>query len=362
MRKRSTSESRAPQRRPRPPTLRELAHLLGLSPATVSSVLSGATSVGIAPRTQKLIRDTARKLDYRPNFLARCLRTRRSYSIGVMVPEVSQGYNVLVLRGIEEHLLAQGYFYYVASHHLRPDLVEEYARGLIDRAADALILVSAPWQLELPVPVATVSSHHSVKGTTSVVLDHAGAAELGLRHLLELGHRRIAFIQGPAGIPDTQVRWAAITEAARRLGVPISPRLVAPILDPTPSSPQVGYGVTRRLLASGERFTAVFAFNDISAIGAVRALEEHGLRVPNDVSVLGFDDIESATYMGPGLTTIRQPLEEMGRAAAEAVLRRIGRPRQEWSGERAQIVLGPELVIRETTAPVRARVPASSSA
>ncbi len=362
MKKRRTDESRAPQRGRRPPTLRQLADALGLSPATVSSVLSGAVSVGIAPRTQKLIRDTARKMNYRPNFLARCLRTRRSYSVGVMVPEVSQGYNVLVLRGIEEHLLAQGYFYYVASHHLRPDLIEEYTRSLIDRAADALILVSAPWQLELPIPVATVSSHHSVMGTTSVLLDHAGAAELGLRHLLELGHRRIAFIQGTAGIPDSEVRWTAITDAARRLGVAISPRLVAPILDPTPSSPQVGYDVTRRLLDSGERFTAIFAFNDISAMGAIRALGERGLRVPSDVSVLGFDDIESATYMGPGLTTIRQPLEEMGKAAAQSVLRRIGRPREEWAEERTQIVLAPELVVRETTAPVRAQATASSSA
>ncbi len=362
MKKPRTKEPRAPARGRRTPTLRELADALGLSPATVSSVLSGATSVGIAPRTQKLIRDTARKMNYRPNFLARCLRTRRSYSVGVMVPEVSQGYNTLVLRGIEEHLLAQGYFYYVASHHLRPDLIEEYARALIDRAADALILVSAPWELELPVPVATVSSHHSVKGTTSVLLDHAGAAELGLRHLLDLGHRRIAFIQGTAGIPDTEVRWRAITEAARRLGVPISSRLVAPILDPTPSSPQLGVDVTRRLLDAGDRFTALFAFNDISAIGAVRALEERGLRVPADVSVLGFDDIESATYAGPGLTTIRQPLQEMGKAAAEAVLRRIGRPRQEWADERAQIVVAPELVVRETTAPARAQAPASSSA
>jgi len=235
-------------------------------------------------------------------------------------------------------------------------------RGLIDRSADALILVSAPWQLELPVPVATVSSHHSVKGTTSVVLDHAGAAELGLRHLLDLGHRRIAFIQGTAGIPDSEVRWSAIIDAARRLGVPIASKLVAPILDPTPSSPQLGYDVTRRLLASGERFTALFAFNDISAIGAIRALGEHGLRVPSDVSVLGFDDIESATYLGPGLTTIRQPLQEMGKAAAEAVLRRIGRPREEWADERAQIVVAPELVVRETTASARAVAPASSSA
>lgn len=350
--KRSRADAARQPRPGRPPTLRELATQLGLSPATVSVVLSGENSVGIAAETQELVRAKARELGYRPNFLARSLRTRRSYSVGVMIPGVSQGYSVLVLQGIEEYLARQGYFYYVASHHLRPELVEEYARGFTDRAADGLILVSAPWKLPLSIPVATVSSYHAVKGTTSVLLDHAAAAELALRHLLELGHRRVAFIKGTPDVPDTEVRWRAITEAAGKLGLTIRPRLVEPIVAPT-STPHLGYDVTKKLLAAGERFTALFAFNDVSAIGAIRALEEQGLRVPADVSVVGFDDIESAGYMGPGLTTIRQPLQEMGRAAAESVFRRIGRPHDEWAGAQERIIVKPELVLRETTGPAR---------
>jgi LacI family transcriptional regulator len=352
--KRPRAGAGRPLQASRPPTLRELADRLGLSPATVSVVLSGETSVGIAAGTQALVRAKAKELGYRPNFLARSLRTRRSYSVGVMIPGVSQGYNVLVLQGIEEVLARQGYFYYVASHYLRPDLVEEYARGFTDRAADGLILVSAPWRLQLSIPVATVSSHHAVKGTTSVLLDHGVAAELALRHLLELGHRRVAFIKGTVDVPDTQVRWRAITEAAGRLGLSIRPHLVEPISVPTPT-PHLGYDVTRKLLASGEKFTALFAFNDVSAIGAIRALEEQGLRVPADVSVVGFDDIESGGYMGPRLTTIRQPLREMGARAAESVLGRIGRPSEEWAGKLQRIVVQPELVVRETTGPARAR-------
>jgi LacI family transcriptional regulator len=336
----------------RPLTLRDLAGMLGLSPATVSLVLKGDTSVGISAATQERVRAKARELGYRPNFLARSLRTRRSYSVGVMIPGVSQGYNVLVLQGIEEFLAGQGYFHFVASHYLEPQRVREYARGFTDRGADALIVVSAPWEQQLPIPVATVSSHHSVKGTTSVVLDHDAAATLALRHLTQLRHKRIAFIKGTPEVPDTEVRWRATVEVARKLGIPIRPRLVEPIVVP-PSTAQLGYDVTRKLLATGERFTALCAYNDVSAIGAIRALEEHGLRVPADVSVVGFDDIESAGYMGPGLTTVRQPLHEMGRTAAQAVLSKVGRPAAEWAKEAERIVVAPQLVIRETTGPAR---------
>jgi LacI family transcriptional regulator len=346
------SRGRAPRqpRASRSPTLRELATRLGLSPATVSLVLNGDTSAGIAEETKELVRAKARELGYRPNFLARSLRTRRSYSVGVMIPGVSQGYNVLVLQGIEQQLAVQGYFHYVASHYLKPELVEEYARGFTDRGADGLILVSAPWETQLSIPVATVSSHHAVKGTTSILLDHDAAARLALEHLAGLGHRRIAFIQGTPDVPDTEVRWRATREAAAKLGLTVRPRLVEPIVVPT-STAQLGYDVTKKLLAAGEPFTALFAFNDVSAIGAIHALKDAGLRVPADVSVVGFDDIESAGYMGPGLTTVRQPLQEMGRKAAEAVLARIGQPAAEWAAEVGRIVVAPELVVRETTGP-----------
>lgn len=334
----------------RSPTLKQLADYLGLAPATVSTVMNGGAASGIAHGTQQRVREAARKLNYRPNFLARCLRTRRSYTVGVLVPQISQGYNVLVLRGIEEYLLKEGYFYFVASHHLRQDLVEDYAYRFIDRAADGLIVVCGPWTLQLPLPVATVSCRGAVNGVTSIQLDHRSAAELGLRHLVDLGHRRIAFIQGDPAVPDTDVRWNAITGAAVRMGLPISSRLVAPVPDGRPSSTERGYGATKRLLATGESFTALFAFNDVVAIGAIRALAEAGLRVPQDVSVLGFDDIESETYQGPGLSTIRQPLEEMGKLAAEAVLNRITRPPAEWAGRAARVIVKPELVVRATTA------------
>lgn len=345
--KSADGHSRAPKSK-KPVGLKDLAEYLGLSPATVSLVMNGSPVADtIARDTKELIFAAARKFNYRPNFFARCLRSGRSFTIGVMVPEVSEGYNATLLSGIEDHLLREGYFYLVASHRFRQDLIDEYAQIFMHRSVDGLIVVNTRWQQELPIPVVTVSSHDAVPGVTGIVLDHRRAAHVALRHLVELGHRRIAVIKGQAFVPDTDVRWQAIAEAAAELGVPILPALTAQIESNSPS-PELGYRVTQELLAAGETFTALFAFNDVCAIGAIRALHDAGLRVPQDVSVVGFDDIESAAYQNPGLTTVQQPLREMGRMAAETVLRRVLRPSPE-SERGSRIVVEPELIVRGTT-------------
>ncbi len=340
------------RRSAKPIGLKELADHLGLAPATVSLVLNGS-AVGdtISPDTRSEIFAAAKKFNYRPNFFARCLRTRRSFTIGVMVPELSEGYNATLLSGIEDFLVQEGYFYLVASHHFQKDLVEEYAQLFLHRSVDGLIVICTPWQGTLPIPVATISNYDTVKGVTGVVLDHHRAAELALAHLANLGHRKIAFIKGQEFVPDTVVRWQAILDVAGRMGLPISPKLVTSIDDVSPSAPHTGYQVTQKLLASGERFSALFAFNDVSAMGATRALTEFCLRVPEDVSVVGFDDIESAAYQGRALTTVRQPLRKMGEIAARNVLSRIGQSPEKLAEAPARIVVEPELVIRETTGP-----------
>jgi len=339
--------------KPKSVSLKELAHYVGLAPATVSLVMNGSLTSGIAPETRDRVLAAARKLNYRPNFLARSLRTRKSFTVGVLMPDVSEGYSVTVLRGIEAGLRKANYFHFVASHHLRPEMIEEYVQMFQDRSVDGLIVACASWTLTAPYPVVSISSENSVKGTASVLLDHDLATELALRHLVQLGHKRIAFIKGIDSIPDTDIRWNAIVRAADKLGLRIHPQLIAQIEDPaTPSGPHLGYGVTQKLLARREPFTALFTFNDVSAFGAIRALSEAGLRVPEDVSVIGFDDIESAAYQTRGLTTIRQPLEEMGRLAAENLLLRIGR-NGDATNAVEQIVVAPELVVRETTAAAR---------
>lgn len=327
-------------------SLKFLADHLGLSPATLSLVMNrSAVADSIPKATQDQIFAAADKFNYRPNFMARSLRTQRSFTIGVVVPEISEGYETLVLSGIEEHLLREGYFYFVASHHHRPDLIDEYPKLLLARSVEGLIAVDTPWHHDLSIPVVTVSGHNEMNGVTNILLDHRRAAELALEHLFKLGHRRVAFIKGQEFSSDTEARWDAIVQAATRLGLTIDAKLTTQLQGDVPS-PDLGYQVTRRLLAKHEPFSAIFAFNDISAIGAIRALREKGLRVPEDVSVVGFDDIQSAAYQNPGLTTVRQPLRKMGKIAAETVLRRIARDGMDHP---KQITVEPELVVREST-------------
>lgn len=330
-------------------SLKELAEHLKLSPATISLVINRSSVADSIPQeTQDRIFAAVRKFKYRPNFFARSLRAKRSFTIGVIVPEVSDGYSASVMSGVEDYLLQEGYFYFVASHRHRTDLIDEYPRLFLERSVDGLIGVDTPWSLSLPIPVVTVSGHNHVKGVTNVVLDHAHAAEVALKHLFHLGHRQIAFIKGQEFSSDTEVRWSNIEKVAHQLGLPIQPALTAQLQGDSPT-PQPGYLATHKLLAARKPFTALFAFNDISAMGAIRAFREAGLRVPEDISVVGFDDIQSAAYQNPGLTTVRQPLREMGRIAAEILLRRILRVGQfPQDGER---MVEPELVIRETTAP-----------
>ena len=340
----------ATDRRPKRITLKVLADQLGLSPATVSLVMNHASVADSIPKaTQERIFAAAGELNYRPSFAARWARTARSFTIGVLVPEISEGYAALVLSGIEEHLSRQGYFYFVASHHHLKDLVDEYPRLLLARAVDGIIAVDTPWRRKLSIPVATVSGHNRVNGGTNILLDHDRAAELALGHLQQLGHQRIAFIKGQEFSSDTAARWESIVKVAARLGLDVSPRLTVQ-LESDLTSPELGYRVTKRLLERKAHFTALFAFNDISAIGAIEALRGSRLEVPGDVSVVGFDDIQSAAYQRPRLTTVRQPLRKMGMIAAETLLKRIARPDEDTYPR--EIVIEPELIVRQSTAAV----------
>jgi len=330
-------------------SLKFLAEHLGLSPATVSLVINRSPSAKSIPqRTQERIRAAARALNYRPSFVARSLRAQRSFTIGVAVPEISEGYAALVMSGIEHHLLEEGYFYFVVSHRHRADLIEEYPRLLQQRAVEGLIVVDTVCRKGVPIPVVAVSGHSEVEGVTNIALDHERAANLALEHLARLGHREIAFIKGQEFSSDTEIRWQAVRAAATARGLMIDPALTGQ-LEGESSSPQLGYEVARKFVTSGKRFSALFAFNDISAIGAISMLRESGLRVPEDVSVIGFDDIQSAAFQNPALTTIRQPLREMGVIAAQTLLRRIAAPPNKPYPK--IITVEPELIVRASTGP-----------
>jgi DNA-binding LacI/PurR family transcriptional regulator len=319
---------------------------LGLSPTTLSLVLNNSEKANSIPQeTKDRIFAAARGLNYRPNFFARSLRSQRTFSVGVLIPELSDGYSALVLTGIEDFLLQAGYIYLVTSHRHKDNLIKEYPRLLYERSVEGLIAVDTRYDQDLPFPVVSVSGQSKVAGVTNIILDHDSAAELGLRHLAGLGHKQIAFIKGQSFSSDTEVRWEAIRKAARNLGINISPRLVTQ-MEGVSASPEVGYRAAMNLLAEGAKFTALFAFNDVCAIGAIRAFGEAGKRVPKDISVVGFDDIYEAAFHIPALTTIRQPLREMGRLAAETLVKRIANPEV---AATAVLQVKPELVCREST-------------
>jgi DNA-binding LacI/PurR family transcriptional regulator len=287
-------------------------------------------------------------MHYRPNLFARSLRNRRSQTIGVLVPEVSEGYATLVLSGIEHHLLQENYFYFLVSHHHREEMIQRSQRLFHDRAIEGIIAVDTLLRDRWAVPTVTVSGHHEPKGVTNIVLNHRLAAELAIDHLNKLGHRRLAFIKGQRFSSDTETRWRGIRYIMEKKGLKIFPKLIAQLEEDQPSH-EPGYFATQRLLTAGERFTALFAFNDISAIGAIRALHEAGLRVPQDVSVVGFDDVQSAAFHNPALTTVRQPLRTMGMLAAQTVLQQINASPSALHAQ--QILVDPELVVRESTCP-----------
>ncbi|HET7152000.1 MAG TPA: LacI family DNA-binding transcriptional regulator, partial [Candidatus Acidoferrum sp.] len=208
-------------------SLKSLAEHLGLSQAAVSLVINRSPGAKSIPhRTQELIRQAARELNYRPNHLARSLRKQRSYTIGVVVPEISEGYAALVMSGIEDHLLQEGYFYFVVSHRHRDELIEEYPLLLQQRAVEGLIAVDTAVTGAAKVPLVAVSGHREVPGVTNIILDHARAATLAMEHLTRLGHRKMAFIKGQAFSSDTAIRWESVANAAKRLSVPINDRLV----------------------------------------------------------------------------------------------------------------------------------------
>ena len=337
------SQSRAGK----PISLKELARQLNLSPTALSLVLNGSPAAGSIPKsTQDLIFAAAKKFNYRPNFLARSLRVRRTFAIGVLMPELSEGYYSLVLSGVEDYLTSAGYLYLATSHRHDDSKIENNAALLRERGVEGIIALDTPLaRVPRWLPMVCVSGHDRVPGVTNVVLNHDRAAELALGHLVALGHSQIALIQGQTFSADSESRLQAILRQAAVLGLKIPASRIAQLEGNSPS-PETGYVAAKKLLAGGGQFTALFSFNDISAMGAMRAFRDAGLRVPDDISVVGFDDVLGAAYHTPSLTTVRQPLREMGKIAAEILLQRIAAGTDR-SGEFLQVE--PDLIVREST-------------
>jgi len=256
----------------------------------------------------------------------------------------------MVISGIEGYLRKNNYFFLTVIHRHDPKLLQTYAQMLLTRGVEGFITTDTSLTEKLALPTVAVAGHERVEGLTNIILDHTRAARLALEHLRDLGHEDIAFIKGQTMSSDSTVRWNAICEVAQQLGIRIRPELTIQ-LEGFDSTPGIGYTFSKQLLARKHPFTALFAYNDIAAIGSIWAFHEAGLRVPEDISVVGFDDIPGAAYANPGLTTVRQPLIKMGQIAAQTVVDLI-----EGRGEYVpEIAIEPEFVIRQSTGPAPVR-------
>jgi DNA-binding LacI/PurR family transcriptional regulator len=333
-------------------TLKAVAHLVGLTPSTVSAVLNNSVASQAFPqRTKDRVLAAARELNYRPNFFARSLRVKRTYTIGVITEEIGDAYGSTVIGGIERYLRQHGFFFLTVAHRHDPKLLETYSHLLLERGVEGFITVDTSITQPPPLPTVAVAGHKRVKGVTNIILDHHTAAHLALKHLTEMGHKEIAFMKGPASSSDSEDRWKAIVQVCRQLNISIRPELTLRLEGDT-ASQDLGYPYANDLLSRNAPFTALFGYNDSSAIGAIRAIHEAGLRVPEDISVVGFDDIQGAAYCNPALTTVRQPLEKMGEIAARSLLDRI----ENRKAYVPEIAIEPEFVVRKSTARPREQV------
>ena len=329
-------------------TLRAVADHVGLAPGTVSAVLNNAPSARSIPEhTRQRIRLAAQELKYRPNFLARSLRKKRTYTVGLILEEIGDAYGSMIISGVEGYLRQHDYFFLTVIHRHNLDMLRDYTQLLLERGVEGFVTVDTSLQEPPLLPTVCVAGHRALEGVTNIVLDQERGARVALEHLHRLGHRKIAFMKGQPFSSDSEDRWRAVCRVAQDLDLTMDPDLIMHLEVDDPS-PQLGYPYAKQLLARKKPFTALFAYNDISAIGAIRAMQEEGLSVPHDVSVMGFDDIQWAAFNTPSLTTVRQPLGKMGEIAAETVIGMI-----EQTGDHlSEIAIEPTLVVRESTGSV----------
>ena len=331
-----------------PVTLKALAQRVGLTPGTVSAVLNDSPAARSVPeRTKSRIFAAAREMNYRPNFLARALRVNRTFTLGVIAAEIGDPYGSTVISGIERYLRKHDFFYLTVAHRHDRKLLESYSQLLLQRGVEGFITIDTSIDDPLPLPAVAVAGHHAVDGVTNIVIDHRRAARLALQHLFELGHRDIAFMKGPAISSDSEDRWRSIREVCEDLGIGIQQELIVELAGADAArAPEFAIPYARELLNRKRAFSAVFTYNDNAAVAVLRVIQEAGLRVPADVSVVGFDDIQGAAYTNPPLTTVRQPLDKMGEIAARTLLDRI-EGRADYT---AEIAIEPQLIIRESSA------------
>ena len=346
-------------------TLKDIADAIGVHTSTVSRALDPKTRHLITASIAERIVGAARERGYRPNAIAASLRTRRSMTVGVVVPDITNAIFPPILRGIEDTLTPQGYIAMIANSDGDPARESMLIDTLRARGVDGLILASAQREdpaisraVEEGIPVVTVNRRVDDPNVSSVTNDEASGIRLAVRHMIELGHRQIAHIAGPRSLSTGLMRHDAFLAAIRAGGVAPYRELIA---SSTAFNEDEGERCCRSLLqlsaASGtRRFTAIVCANDRLAIGAIRALRDAGHACPHEVSVSGYNDMAFVDRIDPPLTTVRIQKREAGARAASILLDRLTDPRD----APEHVVLPVELIVRGSTATIRRHAPVQS--
>ena len=342
-------------------TIKDVAKESGFSATTVSIVLNNAPLARyIPPKTKAQIEKAAKRLGYRPNIFARSLRSKRTHTVGVMVFDMTDPYCTLILRGIENALYQESYLPILTDVQNERSRFERYLEMLLGRQVEGLIVI-ANW---LYTDINLLSDLQKTKTSTvmigrevgagtfsSVIVDNEAGGALAYEHLYSLGHRDIAVLRGPKTLSDSDPRWQGVRKFAQSKKIEIDPRLVLDLPDSREpmSCFENGYKLVTELLKRKRTFSAILAFDDLSALGSLRALAKAGIRVPEDCSVVGFDDIPTASVCTPLLTTVRQPMEPMGSQAVHILLEAMQAMQETKAFAPVHRRLAPELVVRESS-------------
>jgi LacI family transcriptional regulator, galactose operon repressor len=342
-------------------TIRDVAKESGFSSTTVSIVLNDAPLARYIPgATKQRIQKAAKQLGYRPNLYARSLRSKRSHTVGVMVFDMTDPYCTLVLRGIENSLYQSSYLPILTDVHNERSRFERYLEMLLGRRMEGLIVVANWLFLNINlladversnIPTVLIGRELRTDSVSSVIVDNETGAHMALEHIYSLGHRNVAFIRGPRKLVDSGPRWKGVQSFAQAAGLKIDPELVLDLpesRDPL-SSFENGSKLTEELLRKKRPFSALMAFDDLTAFGCIRALARAGIRVPEQCSVIGFDDVAPSSLCTPPLTTIRQPMESMGSTAVNILLEGINAAAEKRDFGAVHRKVAPELVVRDST-------------
>ncbi len=338
------------------PTIRDVAARAGVSHQTVSRVINGNGNV--AAGTRKRVLEAIQELEYVPSALARGLSSDRTHTLGMVTADVSDYFFAQAVAGAEAEARRHGLFLVVGSVETAADGDErDYLRLMLERRVDGLVVAQpvlgpgtgsllASLAERLPLVVMVARLH--LPGVDVVDVDNRQGGLDATSFLIEQGHRAIATITGPLDWPSARDRLASYRVALRRAGLEQDPALVVRCRDWGLES---GREAATRLLAAGSPFTAIFAQSDLLALGAITELRAQGLRVPEDVSVVGYDDIPVASFVDPPLTTIRQPTRQVGAKAVDILLDKIAAARSQTRSRPGRHLLRAELVVRQSTAP-----------